>query len=154
MQWDARLVRLSMFPARRLFAALRRRTSFPRYRQLLAAAVAMLLDEHPDLDLSQARRRAMNATGALPAAELLPADLFGDAADWAEVEPGSAPSATTDAASTTAHGTEETTQGGRRRAARKRDGAAAGRRAASAAKTAGRSGRPASRTARSKKKAA
>ena len=74
MGWDSNFARLATFTARGTFRALKGKVTPARYKSLLSGAIAVLLEEHPDLDTKKARARATKATGAKPAPELLSAD--------------------------------------------------------------------------------
>ncbi|MCH6551908.1 MAG: hypothetical protein IH804_07835, partial [Planctomycetes bacterium] len=74
MGWDSNFARLATFTARGTFRALKGKVTPARYKSLLSGAIAVLLEEHPDLDTKKARTRATKATGAKPAPELLSAD--------------------------------------------------------------------------------
>ena len=74
MGWDSNFARLATFTARGTFRALKGKTTPARYKALLSGAIAVLLEEHPELDSKKARARATKATGAKPAPELLSAD--------------------------------------------------------------------------------
>ncbi len=75
MGWDSNFARLATFTARGTFRALKGKTTPARYKSLLSGAIAVLLEEHPELDTKKARARATKATGAKPAPELLSADM-------------------------------------------------------------------------------
>ena len=74
MGWDSNFARLATFTAKGTFRALKGKVAPARYMALLSGAIAVLLEEHPELDATAARTLATKATGVKPAPEFLPAD--------------------------------------------------------------------------------
>ena len=74
MRWDSSVARLALYTARGTFAAIKRTVPAERHTELLSAAIAQLLEAHPDLDAAEAARRAAKATGVPPSPDLFTAD--------------------------------------------------------------------------------